>query len=126
MHADIGLPLAPAHHVFMKKREAALLLSSTLVMVVSDLGRSPKRNPRNGKAHWPVTSALLMGGGLTGGRTIGGTDDGLGALGVNLDTGAVDVGAGPLTPAHLAAGVLDYMDVERSPWIEGVESLRIG
>lgn len=110
----------------LDRLEATSLLSSTLVMVVSDLGRSPKRNPRNGKDHWPVTSALLMGGGLTGGRTIGGTDDGLGSLGVNLDTGAVDVGAGPLTPAHLAAGVLDYMDVERSPWIEGVEALRIG
>lgn len=106
--------------------EVANLLSSTLVMVVSDLGRSPKRNPRDGKDHWPVTSAMLMGGGLTGGRTIGATDDGLGALGVDLATGAVDTGASSLTPANLAAGVLAYMDVEPSPWLEGVPALHLG
>jgi len=110
----------------LDRLQAEALLSSTLVMVVSDLGRSPKRNPRDGKDHWPVTSAMLMGGGLTGGRTIGGTDDGLGALGVDLATGAVDVGGSPLTPANLAAGVLSYMDVEPSPWLEGVPALHLG
>ena len=90
------------------------MLDRTLVVVMSELGRTPTYNENLGKEHWPTTSALLIGGPLVGGRTIGATDDGLNALPVDLDTGAVDSDGQPLRYDNLAAGML-----EMAQWITG-------
>ncbi len=99
------------------------LLDRTLVMVLSEMGRSPVLNAAEGKDHWPFTSALLVGGGLSGGRTIGGTDgSGVGQR-VDLATGEVYEGGERLTPASLAAGVLGLFEVDSGEVLEGVEAL---
>ncbi len=46
------------------------------VLIASELGRAPyydSPGPFAGKDHWPITSAMLVGPGIEGGRTIGGT-----------------------------------------------------
>ncbi len=51
------------------------LLSSTLVMVSSEFGRTPKINATNGRDHWPkVFSVVLAGGGLKRGVIYGASD----------------------------------------------------
>jgi arylsulfatase A-like enzyme len=52
------------------------LLSSTLVVVVGEFGRTPKIDPGGkGRNHWPhCYSALLAGAGLRGGMTYGASD----------------------------------------------------
>jgi len=51
------------------------LLDSTLVMVTSEFGRSPKINKDAGRDHWPrVFSVLLAGGGLKRGTVYGSSD----------------------------------------------------
>lgn len=51
------------------------LLDTTLVMVLSDFGRTPKVNPSAGRDHWSTASvALIAGGGLKGGQAIGKTN----------------------------------------------------
>ncbi len=51
------------------------LLDSTLVMVTSEFGRTPKVNSSNGRDHWArVYSMLLAGGGLTRGQILGASD----------------------------------------------------
>ena len=48
------------------------LLKSTLVMVSSEFGRTPKINQTAGRDHWPkVFSVLLAGGGIKGGTIYG-------------------------------------------------------
>jgi uncharacterized protein (DUF1501 family) len=48
------------------------LLSSTLVMVSSEFGRTPKINKDAGRDHWPkVFSVMLAGGGIKGGLVYG-------------------------------------------------------
>ena len=48
------------------------LLSSTLVLVVGEFGRSPKINDKAGREHWEhCYSALAFGGGVRGGQVIG-------------------------------------------------------
>ena len=48
------------------------LLKSTLVMVSSEFGRTPKVNKNNGRDHWPrVFSVLLAGGGIKEGQVYG-------------------------------------------------------
>lgn len=51
------------------------LLDSTLVMVTSEFGRSPKVNENGGRDHWArVYSQVLAGGGITRGQIYGATD----------------------------------------------------
>jgi len=51
------------------------LLDSTLVMVTSEFGRTPKINPNAGRDHWArVYSQVLAGGGITKGQAYGDSD----------------------------------------------------
>jgi hypothetical protein len=51
------------------------MLEETLVVVLSDFGRTPKVNPSAGRDHWSTASvALLAGGGLRGAVAVGQTD----------------------------------------------------
>jgi hypothetical protein len=71
------------------------LLDSTLVMVTTEFGRSPRMNEMAGRDHWPrAFSIVLAGGGIPGGQTIGRTDK-LGA----------DVADRPVDPAPLLRGL---------------------
>jgi len=64
------------------------MLESTLVMVTTEFGRSPKINPTAGRDHWPrVFSTLLAGGGTKQGYVHGASD----ALGGEVDTDGVSV-----------------------------------
>lgn len=55
--------------------EARGMLASTLVVATGEFGRTPKLNASGGRDHWPgVWSALLAGGGASGGRVIGASD----------------------------------------------------
>jgi uncharacterized protein (DUF1501 family) len=52
--------------------DQAGLLKSTLIMVSSEFGRTPKINPTAGRDHWPkVFSVMLAGGGIKGGLIYG-------------------------------------------------------
>jgi hypothetical protein len=51
------------------------LLASTLIMVSSEFGRTPKINPTAGRDHWPkVFSVVLAGGGIKQGSVYGSSD----------------------------------------------------
>jgi hypothetical protein len=51
------------------------LLSTTLVVVMGEFGRSPRINNSAGRDHWEhCYSALLAGGGVQGGRVVGASD----------------------------------------------------
>lgn len=48
------------------------LLETTLIAWMGEFGRTPRVNPRGGRDHYPrVFSAVLAGGGVTGGQVIG-------------------------------------------------------
>jgi len=48
---------------------------NTVVVAMSEMGRTPNLNGDEGKDHWPYTSAMLIGPGVDGGRTVGGFDE---------------------------------------------------
>ena len=51
------------------------LLDETLVVFLTEFGRTPKINKEGGRDHWPqVSCALLAGGGMRTGQVIGSTD----------------------------------------------------
>lgn len=84
---------------------SATLAEEVCVVVMSEMGRFPTLNSRQGKEHWTYTSTLLFGAGVRGGRSVGGYDAEtyLGAP-VDLDEGGP--GDTPLTPGHLGATLL--------------------
>jgi uncharacterized protein (DUF1501 family) len=110
--------------VLMDTLESRALLDETLVLVLSEMGRTPKLNADNGKDHWPVTSALLLGAGVRGGRVLGGTNDELGALALDLATGLPAAGGEQLQAGHLVAGVLDTLGIDTQTYLPEVEPFR--
>jgi hypothetical protein len=55
--------------------EARGLLDQTLVVVMGEMGRTPKINAKAGRDHWPQCGfSLMFGGGVTKGNVIGATD----------------------------------------------------
>jgi hypothetical protein len=51
------------------------LLGETLVLLMTEFGRTPRINNMNGRDHWgPASSVLMAGAGVRGGQVIGATD----------------------------------------------------
>ena len=103
----------------------ANLFDDTLIVVLSEMTRTPKLNKDGGKDHWPVTSAMVIGGSLDGGRTLGGTYlENLDAQKVQLKTGLVDAGASTkIEHSNFIAGVLHAAGVDSQQFLPDTEVL---
>jgi hypothetical protein len=94
------------------------LLDETTVVVLSEMGRTPQLNAAGGKDHWTWTSALLVGGGVAGGRTIGAWTDKLTGSPVDLATGEASAAGVTLLPGHIGATLLALADVDPAEFID--------
>jgi uncharacterized protein (DUF1501 family) len=92
--------------------QAPTLAEETVVVVLSEMGRTPAMNSGKGKDHWSHTSALLIGPGLTGGRSIGGFDDYYYSKPLDFATGALSEQGRVMEGAHLGALLLQLGDVD--------------
>ena len=101
------------------------LWDETIVVVVSEMTRTPKLNRDGGKDHWPTTSALIFGGGISGGRVLGGTSfETIDSLPVNLATGQVDEASGrTLDYQRFVAGLLHAAGTDPAEHLPNVEVL---
>jgi len=89
-------PMEQAFSALIEDLAQRGLLDTTLVMWMSDFGRTPHINKDAGRDHWPACySAVLAGGGVKGGQVIG-ESDAIGAAPISQ----------PVTPADLHATVL--------------------
>ena len=70
------------------------LADETVVVVMSEMGRTPGLNDAFGKDHWSHTSAMLIGPGITGDRVLGGFDELFYGQPVDPATGEVDEAGG--------------------------------
>ena len=78
------------------------MLESTLVVVTTEFGRTPQINKLAGRDHWPNAFSIVMaGGGVQGGRVIGGTDK-----------HAAEVADRPISPQDVAATILDVLGID--------------
>jgi uncharacterized protein (DUF1501 family) len=58
------------------RRAGELKIREQLVVVIqSEMGRTPTYNSGHGKDHWSIGSAMFLGKGITGDRVLGATDD---------------------------------------------------
>src|SRR5262249_34497639 len=78
------------------------LLSSTLVVVSGEFGRTPQINKYGGRDHWPQCfSVLLAGGGIAAGRVVGASDNS-GAYPANR----------PVSVPELAATIYRFLGID--------------
>lgn len=111
-------------HRLVSQLDSASLLEDTVIAVVSEMGRTPLLNGNAGKDHWPVTSAMLIGTDLGGGRTLGGTNDQFDARNVDLETGEIDADGSPLRHGNFAAGLLEQVGVDPVGYLGTIAPLR--
>ena len=97
------------------------LLGDTVVLVVSEMSRSPVLNPSGGKDHWPVATYLLCGGPVRGGRVVGSTDPDGRALPIDLVTGSA--GSTVLTPAAVLGAVMALFGLDNPYDTEALHAL---
>lgn len=72
-HAQV---MDPAMASLIEELHETGLLSKTLVIMLSEFGRTPKINEDAGRDHWPaVFSCFMAGGGIKGGQVIGSSDE---------------------------------------------------
>jgi uncharacterized protein (DUF1501 family) len=91
-----------AFAALVRDLERTGLLASTLVLVTTEFGRSPRVNGRGGRDHWPrVYSAVVAGGGVKQGFVYGASD----AL-------AAEPRDNPLSPEDLAATVYHLLGID--------------
>ena len=78
------------------------MLDSTLVVVTTEFGRTPRINQMAGRDHWPQAFSIVMaGGGIKPGRVIGATDG-----------QAAYVTDRPVTPPDMAATILQILGID--------------
>ncbi len=78
------------------------LLEETLVVWLSDMGRTPRINRDAGRDHWSFCYSILMaGGGVCGGQVYG-----------SSDRGAAYPSTNPVTPADIAATIYHCLGID--------------
>jgi len=84
------------------------------VMVLSEMGRTPKLNVMNGKDHWPYTSMMLVGAGINGGQLWGKTDSSFIGQPVDPITGELSSTGSRLLTGAIHAGFLQSIGIDPS------------
>jgi hypothetical protein len=73
---DHGNVMDPAIASLLSDLKANGMLSKTLVVVLSEFGRTPRINDGGGRDHWArCFSAMMAGGGIKGGTIVGASDE---------------------------------------------------
>jgi len=86
------------------------LLDSTLVVFLTEFGRTPKINPRGGRDHWGAAGSIFFtGAGTKVGQVVGATDS----------TAAIPVTHG-YTPADLAATIYAALGIDHHAMIRDI------
>lgn len=100
------------------------LIDETTLVVLSEMGRSPKLNGQAGKDHWTYTSALVAGAGVRGGQVVGVFDDYLTGKPIDFATGeATESGSTPSVD-DIVATLLAMGDVDPGDFVPNAAPIR--
>lgn len=108
---------------YFVRRAGELKIRDQLVVVVqSEMGRTPTYNAGNGKDHWSIGSALFLGRGIKGNRVVGATDEKQFAVPVDPKTLGPNKEKGiRMRPEHIhqalreLAGIADHPQSKKFP-----------
>ncbi len=110
---------------YLVRRAEELKIRDKLVVVIqSEMGRTPNYNKGNGKDHWSIGSIMFMGQGIRGNRVVGATDEGQFTVPIHPGTLASDSERGiRVRPEHLHialrefAGIADHAMSKKFPLV---------
>ena len=106
----------------LTKAEELKIRDQLVVIMQSEMGRTPNYNTGNGKDHWSIGSMMFLGRGITGNRVIGATDNAQQLMPINPQTLAIDQEQGiRIRPEHIhhslraLAGIESHALVKQFP-----------
>src|SRR4029079_11373130 len=112
------LPELLARIRYLLRRAGDPKIRAPLVLVVqSEMGRTPSYNAGNGKDHWSIGSILFLGRGIQGNRVIGATDERQFHVALDPRTLACDRDKGIRTrPEHIHGALRDLAGIADHPF----------
>ena len=111
------LPEFLAGIAYILRRAGELKIREKLVVVVqSEMGRTPDYNKGNGKDHWSIGSIMFIGPGIKGNRVLGATDEKQFAVPMNPKTLALDKEKGiRVRPEHIHEALRQFAGIANHP-----------
>ena len=101
------------HQLQVRQDDTGTMLSdNTVVVVCSEMGRTANLNSTNGKDHWPFTSVMILGSGITTNRVLGGFDASYQGERLDLATGNQTDSGQVLSIESVGAGLLALAGVD--------------
>jgi len=101
----------------LQKAEQLQIREKLVVIIQSEMGRTPNYNNGNGKDHWSINSIMFLGPGITGNRVIGATDEKQQLVPINAETLAIDnVGGIRVRPEHIHQALREFANVQDHPF----------
>ncbi len=88
------------------------LADETVIVVLSEMGRTPRLTSIGGRDHWTFTSAMVVGAGVRGGQVVGGYDSSGFGAGCDFNSGEVSASGPGILAANFGATVLALGDVD--------------
>ncbi|MCA9488476.1 MAG: DUF1501 domain-containing protein [Myxococcales bacterium] len=100
------------------------LADETVVVVFSEMGRTPFLNSSLGKDHWMYTSMMLWGPGVRGDIQVGAYDDTLNGRSLDLQSGEPTDAGVPLTPDVIGSTLLTLAGIDPGSILGSDNTLR--
>ena len=100
----------------MRRAEELKIREKLVVIIQSEMGRTPEYNKGNGKDHWSIGSIMFMGQGIRGNRVIGATDEKQFSVPIHPGTLACDRENGiRVRPEHLHIALREFAGIADHP-----------
>jgi uncharacterized protein (DUF1501 family) len=100
----------------MRRAEELNIRQKIVVVVQSEMGRTPTYNAGNGKDHWSIGSAMFFGAGIRGNRIVGATDEKQFPIPLNPKTLGDDKSAGiRMRPEHVHLALRQFAGIADHP-----------
>jgi hypothetical protein len=101
---------------FIRRAEELKLRDKLVVVIQSEMGRTPNYNKGNGKDHWSVGSIMFLGPKIKGNRVLGATDEKQYLVPLNPQSLAVDKDKGiRVRPEHIHESLRQYAGIAEHP-----------
>lgn len=98
------------------KAEALEIRDKLVVIIQSEMGRTPNYNNGNGKDHWSISSIMFLGPGIGGNRLIGATDEKQQLVPIDPQTLKIDPVEGiRVRPEHIHQSLREFARIENHP-----------
>jgi len=101
----------------MHRAEELKIREQIVVIIQSEMGRTPNYNAGNGKDHWSIGSVMFLGHGIKGNRVLGATDDKLFQVSINPHSLTLDAESGiRVRPEHIHHALREHADIVEHPF----------